>query len=156
MARKSKSKGQVMSVKNSSLEYAPSMITLYNNEIKSGLKEMYNYSNVMEIPRLRSISINMGIGDAKNNAKELESAVDELKSITGQKPVITRAKKDISNFKLRKGISYLTEFFRCIPIGSFGNGFHPECLFKKMIGFLDSVLKPGPASNVALSSEISM
>ena len=45
----------------------------------------------------------MGIGDAKNNAKELESAVDELKSITGQKPVITRAKKDISNFKIRKG-----------------------------------------------------
>ena len=103
MARKSKSKGEVMSVKVSSLEYIPSMITLYNHEIKSELKEMYNYSNVMEIPRLRSISINMGIGDAKNNAKELESAVDELKSITGQKPVITRAKKDISNFKIRKG-----------------------------------------------------
>ena len=70
------------------------MITLYNREIKSELKEMYNYSNVMEIPRLRKErSINMGIGDAKNNAKELESAVDELKSITGQKPADYACKK---------------------------------------------------------------
>ena len=103
MARKSKPKGEDMSAKSSGTKYTPALIILYNHEIISRLKEMYSYSNVMEIPRLRSISINMGIGDAKNNAKELESAVDELKSITGQKPVITCAKKDISNFKIRKG-----------------------------------------------------
>ncbi len=83
--------------------YTPSYITMYNREIKSMLTEMYNYSNVMEIPKLRSISINMGIGNAKNNAKDLESAIDELRLITGQKPIITLAKKDISNFKIRKG-----------------------------------------------------
>ena len=103
MARKPPSNGKPSSVKKSNMVYTPSYITMYNHEIKSKLTEMYNYSNVMEIPKLRSISINMGIGNAKNNAKDLESAIDELRLITGQKPVITLAKKDISNFKIRKG-----------------------------------------------------
>ena len=103
MARKPQSKGKPSSDKKSDMVYTPSYITMYNREIKSKLTEMYNYSNVMEIPKLRSISINMGIGNAKNNAKDLESAIDELRLITGQKPVITLAKKDISNFKIRKG-----------------------------------------------------
>ncbi len=103
MARKPQSKGKPSSDKKSDMVYTPSYITMYNREIKSMLTEMYNYSNVMEIPKLRSISINMGIGNAKNNAKDLESAIDELRLITGQKPIITLAKKDISNFKIRKG-----------------------------------------------------
>ena len=103
MARKPQSKGKPSSDKKSDMVYTPSYITMYNREIKSKLTEMYNYSNVMEIPKLRSISINMGIGNAKNNAKDLESAIDELRLITGQKPIITLAKKDISNFKIRKG-----------------------------------------------------
>ena len=103
MARKPKLKGKSSSDNISVMAYAPSFITLYDHEIRSKLTEMYNYSNVMEIPKLRSISINMGIGSAKSNAKDLESAIDELKLITGQKPVITLAKKDISNFKIRKG-----------------------------------------------------
>ena len=57
----------------------------------------------MEVPKLVSISINIGLGDAKNNSKGLESAIQELTLITGQKPIITKAKKDISNFKIRKG-----------------------------------------------------
>ena len=57
----------------------------------------------MEVPRLVSISLNIGLGDAKNNSKGLESALQELTLITGQKPIITKAKKDISNFKIRKG-----------------------------------------------------
>ena len=60
-------------------------------------------SNLMEVPKLVSISINIGLGDAKNNSKGLESAFQELTLIAGQKPIITRAKKDISNFKIRKG-----------------------------------------------------
>jgi large subunit ribosomal protein L5 len=74
--------------------------------MKKLLKKMisvFNYSNVMEVPKLKSISLNIGFGDAKNNSKGLESAVQELSLISGQKPVITKAKKDISNFKIRKG-----------------------------------------------------
>jgi large subunit ribosomal protein L5 len=63
----------------------------------------FGYKNLMEIPKLLSITLNMGIGDAKVNAKSLESAVYELTQISGQKPVVTKAKKDISNFKIRKG-----------------------------------------------------
>ena len=57
----------------------------------------------MEVPKIQCVSINIGLGDAKNNAKGLESALKELALISGQKPIVTRAKKDISNFKIRKG-----------------------------------------------------
>ena len=83
--------------------YIPNLRQIYNDEIIQGLKKIFNYSNVMEVPRINSISLNMGLGDAKNNSKGLESAVEELTLISGQKPIATLAKKDISNFKIRKG-----------------------------------------------------
>tara|TARA_Y100000768_G_scaffold213379_1_gene160789 strand:- start:159 stop:785 length:627 start_codon:yes stop_codon:yes gene_type:complete len=83
--------------------YVPSLKKTYDQEIVQKLKNTFNYSNVMEVPKLVSISLNIGLGDAKNNSKGLESALQELTLITGQKPIITKAKKDISNFKIRKG-----------------------------------------------------
>ena len=83
--------------------YVPSLKKLYDEEIIKKMISVFNYSNVMEVPKLKSISLNIGFGDAKNNSKGLESAVQELSLISGQKPVITKAKKDISNFKIRKG-----------------------------------------------------
>ena len=76
---------------------------LYNNEIKNNLKEKFNYSSIMEVPHLEKVVINIGVGDATQNAKLLEDAVRELATIAGQKPVITKAKKSIASFKLREG-----------------------------------------------------
>ena len=76
----------------------------YNEEIVKKLMERYNYSSVMECPKLVKIVVNMGVGDAIGNPKALEEAVSELTAITGQKPVITKAKKSIANFKLREGM----------------------------------------------------
>ena len=84
-------------------DYTPNLLKLYFEEIQSILMKKFGYKNLMEIPKLLSITLNMGIGDAKVNAKSLESAVSELTQISGQKPVVTKAKKDISNFKIRKG-----------------------------------------------------
>jgi len=84
-------------------KYVPSLKKTYDEEIVHKLKSTFNYSNLMEVPKLVSISLNIGLGDAKNNSKGLESAIQELTLITGQKPIITKAKKDISNFKIRKG-----------------------------------------------------
>ena len=95
-------KKSVKSNKNKS-HYVPNLRKLYDEKIVSGLKTSFNYSNIMEVPKINSISLNMGIGDAKNNSKGLESAIDELTLISGQKPITTKAKKDISNFKIRKG-----------------------------------------------------
>ena len=75
----------------------------YLEEVVSLMTERFNYKNVMEVPMLTQISLNMGIGDAKDSPKKLESAIQELTLITGQKPVTTLSKKDISNFKIRKG-----------------------------------------------------
>ena len=75
----------------------------YSNEVVSAMVERFKYQNIMEVPSLSHISVNMGIGDAKDNPKKLESAIQELTLITGQKPVTTFSKKDISNFKIRKG-----------------------------------------------------
>ena len=83
--------------------YIPNLKKIYYDEIIQGLKKVFNYSNVMEVPKINFISLNMGLGDAKNNSKTLESAVEELALISGQKPITTLAKKDISNFKIRKG-----------------------------------------------------
>lgn len=66
--------------------------------------DKFNYNNVMEVPKLEKIVINMGLGDAKDNSKFLENAVNELSIIAGQRPVITRAKKSVANFKLRQGM----------------------------------------------------
>ncbi len=77
----------------------------YINEVVPALMERFQYKNVMEVPKLEKIVINMGIGEAKDNPKALESAVKELSLITGQKPVVTKAKKSIANFKVRKGMN---------------------------------------------------
>lgn len=77
----------------------------YNNEVFNALKEKFHYKNVMEVPKLVKITINMGLGEAKDNAKVMESAVEEIALISGQRPVITKAKKSIANFKVRQGMS---------------------------------------------------
>ncbi len=76
----------------------------YDNTVFGGLKDKFNYSNVMEIPKLEKITINIGLGQVKDNQKMIDAAVSELGLITGQKPVLTRAKKSIANFKLRAGM----------------------------------------------------
>ena len=81
----------------------PYLKSKYLEQVVSSMIERFNYKNVMEVPMLKQISINMGIGDAKDNPKKLESAIQELTLITGQKPVTTLSRKDISNFKIRKG-----------------------------------------------------
>lgn len=83
--------------------YSPKLREVYKSSVAPSLMKRFEYKNIMEVPKLSSISLNMGIGDAKSNSKHLESAVAELTLISGQKPVITRSKKDISNFKIRKG-----------------------------------------------------
>ena len=75
----------------------------YLNEIADEIKKKFEYKNVMEIPKLDKIVINMGVGEAKENAKILETAVKDLETITGQKAVVTRAKNSVANFKLREG-----------------------------------------------------
>ena len=75
----------------------------YNNEIKKALMEKFNYSSIMECPRLEKVVINIGVGDALQDNKALDAAVRELGQITGQHPVTTKAKKSIASFKLREG-----------------------------------------------------
>ena len=76
----------------------------YNNLVKPELINQFNYSSTMQIPRLEKIVVNMGIGDAVSNSKVLDDAVAEMQAITGQKPVVTKAKKSIASFKLREGM----------------------------------------------------
>jgi large subunit ribosomal protein L5 len=78
--------------------------TLYENEIRPQLTQEFNYRNIMEVPRLQSVVLNMGLGEAIQNIKILDNAVEELALIAGQKPVITRAKKSIASFKLRENM----------------------------------------------------
>lgn len=76
----------------------------YNQEVTKALMEKFQYSNVMEIPKIEKIVVNMGLGEAKDNPKAVQVAVAELATITGQQPVVTKAKKSIANFKLREGM----------------------------------------------------
>ena len=76
----------------------------YNKEVVPKLMETFRYNNIMQVPRLRKIVLNMGLGEAIQNIKVLETASEELKAIAGQQPVITRAKKSIAAFKLREGM----------------------------------------------------
>ena len=78
--------------------------TIYNEEIVDAMIKKFGYKNIMEVPKLDKIVINMGVGEAKENAKVLESAVKDLEIISGQKAVITKAKKSIANFKIREGM----------------------------------------------------
>ena len=75
----------------------------YLENVVPSLVSRFSYSNNLEVPKLIAISLNMGIGDAKTNSKGMDSAVEELTAISGQKPIITKSKSDISNFKIRKG-----------------------------------------------------
>ena len=77
----------------------------YLKNVKPALIKEFNYTSVMQAPRLEKIVVNMGVGDAIQNSKALDAAVEELTQITGQKPVITKAKKSIANFKLREGVA---------------------------------------------------
>lgn len=77
----------------------------YKSEVHASLLGKFGYGNVMQVPKLEKITINMGLGDAKDNAKLMESAVEELALISGQRPVVTKARKSIANFKIRNGMA---------------------------------------------------
>ena len=84
--------------------YVPRLKQRYEEEIRDRLKEQFSYSSVMKVPRVEKITVNMGVGDAKINARVLDRAVEELTIITGQRAQITRAKKSIAGFKIREGM----------------------------------------------------
>ena len=77
---------------------------MYQNEIVDSMVKKFGYKNVMQVPKLEKIVINMGIGEAKENSKVLDAAMAELAIISGQKPVTTKAKNSIANFKIREGM----------------------------------------------------
>ncbi|MDO5725681.1 MAG: 50S ribosomal protein L5 [Tissierellia bacterium] len=77
----------------------------YTEEVVPALMEKFEYKNVMQVPKLEKIVVNCGVGEAKDNPKVLESAVNDLTTITGQKPIVTAAKKSIANFKIRDGMN---------------------------------------------------
>lgn len=76
----------------------------YNSEIKSALVQQFSYGNIMQVPHIEKVVLNMGVGEGSTNASLLDSAVSELTAITGQRAVVTRAKKSIANFKIREGM----------------------------------------------------
>lgn len=78
---------------------------IYQKDVVPALMEKFKYSNIMQVPKLEKIVINMGVGEAKEDAKVLDHAVEEMTLISGQKPVVTRAKKSVANFKIREGMS---------------------------------------------------
>jgi large subunit ribosomal protein L5 len=84
--------------------YAPRLKTRYEQELRSTLKDELECSSIMQVPRIEKITVNMGVGEAKTNAKALDSAVEELTTITGQRAQITRAKRSIAGFKIREGM----------------------------------------------------
>ena len=77
---------------------------LYNTEIREQMTKKFGYTNIMQVPKLDKIVVNMGVGEARENEKLLEAAAKDMEIITGQKPVLTRAKKSIANFKIREGM----------------------------------------------------
>ena len=77
----------------------------YNKEIALAMKEKFNYTSVMQIPKLEKIVLNMGVGEVRENAKALESAIRDMEMITGQKAIVTKAKKAIATFKIRQGMN---------------------------------------------------
>jgi large subunit ribosomal protein L5 len=83
----------------------PVLKDLYYNEVIPKLKEKYNYKNIMQVPKIEKVTLNIGIGSAPSNPKLLESAMEELALITGQRPIKTKAKKSIAAFKIREGMN---------------------------------------------------
>lgn len=86
------------------MEYKPRLIQKYKEEIVPALQKQFNYTSVMEVPKLKKISVNQGLGAAITDKKMIDTGIEEMTKITGQKAVATKSKKDISNFKLRKGM----------------------------------------------------
>ena len=82
----------------------PRLQEKYSNEVVQAMMEKFSYKNIMEVPKLEKIVVNMGVGEAKDNPKVLEAATADMQLITGQKPVLTRAKKSIANFKIRENM----------------------------------------------------
>lgn len=82
----------------------PRLQEKYSNEVVKAMMEKFSYKNIMEVPKLEKIVVNMGVGEAKDNPKVLEAATADMQLITGQKPVLTRAKKSIANFKIRENM----------------------------------------------------
>ena len=99
----SKKKDIKSKVDNKKESYSPRMLGVYRADVIPKMISRFNYKNPMQVPKLLSIALNMGLGDAKTNSKKLESAISEMELITGQKPLVTKSKSDISNFKIRKG-----------------------------------------------------
>ena len=85
-------------------KYIPRMKSKYDSEIAKAMTEKFGYKNVMEIPRIDKITLNMGVGEATQDKKKVEQAASEMELIAGQKPVVTKAKKSIAQFKLREGM----------------------------------------------------
>jgi len=100
MTKKKDIKSKALNKRDS---YYPRMLKTYRDNVIPNMVSRFKYENSMQVPKLLSIALNMGIGDAKTNSKKLESAIKEIELITGQKPVVTKSKSDISNFKIRKG-----------------------------------------------------
>src|SRR5919198_4896826 len=84
--------------------YAPRLKTLYEDELRPRLKEELGLASIMQVPRLQKITVNMGVGDAKTEAKALDSAIEELTTIAGQRAQVRRARKSIAGFKIREGM----------------------------------------------------
>ena len=103
----------------------PRLKARYQDEIKDSLREQFGYQNVMQVPGVTKVVVNMGVGDAAKDSKLIEGAVRDLSAITGQKPVVTRARKSIAQFKLREGM----------PIGA-----HTTLRGDRMWEFLDRLL----------------
>lgn len=78
---------------------------MYKDQIVDAMVKKFGYKNIMEVPKLEKIVVNMGVGEAKENAKVLESAMADMEKITGQKPIVTKAKNSIANFKIREGMA---------------------------------------------------
>lgn len=104
---------------------APRLRNRYREEIVPALREQFNYSNIMQVPTVTKIVVNMGVGEAARDSKLIEGAIRDLTEITGQKPVVTRARKSIAQFKLREGM----------PIGT-----HVTLRGERMWEFLDRLL----------------
>ncbi len=86
------------------MDYFPRLLKKYREEIVPGLQKKFNYKNIMQVPKLEKIVLNMGVGEAIENSKFLDMAMEEMMVVSGQRPAITKAKKSISNFKLRAGM----------------------------------------------------
>ena len=85
-------------------KYVPRLKTKYNDEVKGQLQEKFGYKNVMMIPKFEKIVVNMGVGEAATDSKAIDGAVRDLRTITGQQPMVTRARKSIATFRLREGM----------------------------------------------------